>query len=160
MLFEHSLCSSYTTRWSEIVQKLLENLDFTLYSSYNHRHFFFFLKEWGRGTSLAIQWLGLLAVTAEGPARGTKIPQALWHSQKEHTDLHTRALVHTQVHPAYVPEKRDYTWQTAPVSLPGVGAILPWERGDGWGMLGPPCPFLCNFLWLHIYFWIKKLFYN
>ena len=34
------------------------------------------------GTSLTVQWLGLLTFTAEGPGsipgRGTKIPQATW----------------------------------------------------------------------------------
>ena len=38
------------------------------------------------GNSLAVQWLGLCALTAEGPGsipdRGTKIPQAVRHSQK------------------------------------------------------------------------------
>ena len=38
------------------------------------------------GTSLVVQWLGLRAVTAEGPGsipgRGAKIPQAIWHGQK------------------------------------------------------------------------------
>ena len=39
-----------------------------------------------RGTSLAVQWLRLHASTAGGagsiPGRGTKIPHAAWHSQK------------------------------------------------------------------------------
>ena len=39
------------------------------------------------GNSLAVPWLGLRAFTAEGPGSvpgwGTKIPQALWHSQKK-----------------------------------------------------------------------------
>ena len=39
------------------------------------------------GNSLAVQWLGLHALTAEGPGsipgRGTKIPQAVWHGQKK-----------------------------------------------------------------------------
>ena len=38
------------------------------------------------GNSLAVQWLGLCAFTAEGPGsisgQGTKIPQAMQHSQK------------------------------------------------------------------------------
>ena len=38
------------------------------------------------GNSLVIQWLGLHASTAGGigsvPGWGTKIPHALWHSQK------------------------------------------------------------------------------
>ena len=38
------------------------------------------------GNSLAVQWLGLRAFTAEGtgsiPGRGVKIPQAVQHSQK------------------------------------------------------------------------------
>ena len=58
----------------------------------------------GKAEALGLPWQssgGLLAVTAEGPARGTKIPQALWHTQKERTDLHTRAPMHTHVHPAY-----------------------------------------------------------
>ena len=37
--------------------------------------------------SLAVQWLGLRAFTAEGadsiPGRGTKIPQATWRSQQK-----------------------------------------------------------------------------
>ena len=44
---------------------------------------------WGWGNSLAIQWLELHTVTAEGlnliPGQGTKIPQALWHNQKQTT---------------------------------------------------------------------------
>ena len=39
------------------------------------------------GNSLAVQWLGLPAFTAEGlgsvPSQGTKILQATWHSQKQ-----------------------------------------------------------------------------
>ena len=38
------------------------------------------------GNSLAVQWLGLCAFTAEGlgsiPGEGTKIPQATWCGQK------------------------------------------------------------------------------
>ena len=38
------------------------------------------------GNSLAVQWLGLGAFTAEGPGsipgQGTKILQATWHSKK------------------------------------------------------------------------------
>ena len=38
-----------------------------------------------QGNSLAIQWLGLHTLTAEGPGsipgRGTKIPQAAWRGQ-------------------------------------------------------------------------------
>ena len=34
------------------------------------------------GNSLAVQRLGLGALTARGPGRGTKIPQALQHGQK------------------------------------------------------------------------------
>ena len=43
------------------------------------------------GTSLAVQWLGLCAFTAEGPGfipgQGTKIPQAAWCGQKKRTDI-------------------------------------------------------------------------
>ena len=39
------------------------------------------------GASLAVQWLGLGSLTAEGagsiPGRGTKIPQATWSGQKK-----------------------------------------------------------------------------
>ena len=39
------------------------------------------------GTSLAVQWLGLRTLTAEGPGSipgwGTKILQAVWHYQKK-----------------------------------------------------------------------------
>ena len=39
------------------------------------------------GNSLEVQWLGLCALTAEGPSSmpgwGTKIPQAAWHGQKK-----------------------------------------------------------------------------
>ena len=39
---------------------------------------------------MAVQWLGLCAVTAEGkgsvPGRGTKIPQATWRGQKKKRD--------------------------------------------------------------------------
>ena len=38
------------------------------------------------GNSLAVQWLGLRALTAEGlgsiPGQGTKIPQVTWCGQK------------------------------------------------------------------------------
>ena len=40
-----------------------------------------------QGNSLAVQWLGLCALTAEGlgsiPGRGTKTPQATWRGQKK-----------------------------------------------------------------------------
>ena len=39
------------------------------------------------GNSLEVQWLGLLAFTAEGPGsipgQGTKIPQAMWWAKKK-----------------------------------------------------------------------------
>ena len=39
------------------------------------------------GNSLVVQWLGLCTFTAKGPGsvpgRGTKIPQAMQHSQKK-----------------------------------------------------------------------------
>ena len=42
------------------------------------------MKDW---ESLAVQWLGVGASTARGrgsiPGRGTKIPQAMWCSQKK-----------------------------------------------------------------------------
>ena len=42
--------------------------------------------QFNRGTSLAVQWSGLRASTAEGPGSipgpGTRIPQAAWHGQK------------------------------------------------------------------------------
>ena len=44
------------------------------------------LKKWAKGTSLAVQWLGLCSFIAEGPGsipgRGTKIPQAARCGQK------------------------------------------------------------------------------
>ena len=47
------------------------------------------------GNSLVVQWLGLCAFSAEGqgsiPGQGTKIPQAIWHSQTyTHTHTHTK----------------------------------------------------------------------
>ena len=43
------------------------------------------------GNSLAVQWLGFHAFTAENmgsiPGRGTKIPQAAWHSQERKRKL-------------------------------------------------------------------------
>ena len=46
-------------------------------------------KNVGFGNSLAIQWLGLGAFTADGPGsipgQGTKIPQAVRHGQKTKT---------------------------------------------------------------------------
>ena len=46
----------------------------------------FFTQDYRAGNSLAVQWLGLCALTAEGPGSvpswGTKIPQAAWHCQK------------------------------------------------------------------------------
>ena len=45
------------------------------------------MKSWGN--SLAVQWLGLCALTAKGPgsipSRGTKIPQAAWCGGKKKT---------------------------------------------------------------------------
>ena len=50
-------------------------------------YYIFFFKPGILGNSLAVQWLGLRAFTAEGPGsipgRGTKIPQALRGSQKK-----------------------------------------------------------------------------
>ena len=43
------------------------------------------IKNRATGNSLAVQWLGLHAFTAEGPGsisgRGTKISQAVWHGK-------------------------------------------------------------------------------
>ena len=45
------------------------------------------IKLMGCGTSLAVQWLGLHALTAKGPSSildwGTKISQAMLHGQKK-----------------------------------------------------------------------------
>ena len=54
----------------------------------------FYLKNEPSGNSLAIQWLGLHALPAEGPGsipgQGTKIPQAVWWGQeKKKKSLHT-----------------------------------------------------------------------
>ena len=42
------------------------------------------------GNSLAIQWLGLCTLISKGlgsiPGQGTKIPQAMWSSQKENRE--------------------------------------------------------------------------
>ena len=47
----------------------------------------FCIKMFLSGNSLVVQWLGLLAFTAEGtgsiPGQGTKIPQDAWHGQKK-----------------------------------------------------------------------------
>ena len=44
------------------------------------------------GNSLAVQWLGLRAFTAEGvvsiPVWGTKIPQAMRHGQREKKNIY------------------------------------------------------------------------
>ena len=49
--------------------------------------FGFFVLNCYTGNSLAVQWLGLRAFTAEGPGsipgRGTKIPQAAWCGKKQ-----------------------------------------------------------------------------
>ena len=51
-----------------------------------HDNCFKFLKRLIRGTSLVAQWLGLHASNAESTGsilgQGTKIPHAVWHSQK------------------------------------------------------------------------------
>ena len=43
--------------------------------------------KWNWGNSLVVQWLGLWALTAEGPSSipdlGAKSPQAMWHGQKK-----------------------------------------------------------------------------
>ena len=43
------------------------------------------------GNSLAVQWLGLWALTTKGlgsiPGQGIKIPQAKWHSQRKNSTL-------------------------------------------------------------------------
>ena len=45
------------------------------------------IKNVALGNSLPVQWLGLQALTAEGPSsipgQGTKILQATWHGQKK-----------------------------------------------------------------------------
>ena len=45
------------------------------------------LKSWKIGNSLVVQWLGLHTSTAGGPGsipgRETKIPKAVWRSQKK-----------------------------------------------------------------------------
>ena len=57
------------------------------------------------GNSLVVQWLGLCAFSAEGqgsiPGQGTKIPQAIWHSQT-YTHTHT----HTHTH-----EEQEMGWE-------------------------------------------------
>ena len=49
-----------------------------------------------RGTSLAVQWLGLRTSTAGGmgsiPGRGTKILYAAWHSQKKKKDKDLKTI--------------------------------------------------------------------
>ena len=51
-----------------------------------HHDWFPYKKGTFLGNSLAVQWLGLCAFTAEVagsiPGPGTKISQATWHSQK------------------------------------------------------------------------------
>ena len=48
------------------------------------------------GNSLAVQWLGLHAFTAEGPGsvpgRGTKIPQTAWQSQEKKKKSHVQVF--------------------------------------------------------------------
>ena len=44
---------------------------------------FFWLYKDDSRNSLVVQWLGLLAFTAEGPGWGAKIPQAMWCSQNK-----------------------------------------------------------------------------
>ena len=49
------------------------------------------LKNMILGNSLAVQWLGVSALTAGGlcsiPGWGTKIPQAVWYGQKKQQGL-------------------------------------------------------------------------
>ena len=49
---------------------------------------FYMVKLFSQGNSLAVQWSGLRTFTAEGagsiPGRGTKVPQAVWYSQKNY----------------------------------------------------------------------------
>ena len=48
---------------------------------------YFIIKIINKGTSLAVQWLGLRASNAGGagsiPGGATKIPQATWHGQNQ-----------------------------------------------------------------------------
>ena len=57
--------------------------------------------------SLAVQWSGLRALTAQGPGsipgRGTEIPQAAWCSQKKKKK--TWVMIHPVVLPAAVPDE-------------------------------------------------------
>ena len=52
--------------------------------------------------SLAVQRLGLHALTAEGPGsipgRGTKIPQAAWHGQKKKNTVQATQLAQSVEH--------------------------------------------------------------
>ena len=65
------------------------------FSGFKHTHF---------GNSLAVQWLGLHAFTAEGagsiPGQGTKILQAEWRSKKKNKNKnpHTFYLAHISMH--------------------------------------------------------------
>ena len=49
------------------------------------------------GNSLAVQWLGLLALTAEGPGSipgpGTKIPQATQRGQKNQSSVRAMLII-------------------------------------------------------------------
>ena len=46
-------------------------------------------RQYSKGNCLVVCWLGLCTVTAKGPGsvpgRETKIPQAMWYSQKKNT---------------------------------------------------------------------------
>ena len=54
-------------------------------------------REARHGSSLVVQWLGLCALTAEGPGsipgQGTKIPQAAWHSQNKKKKWEARLTI-------------------------------------------------------------------
>ena len=63
------------------------------------------------GTSLAVQWLGLCVSTVEGPGlipgQGTRIPQAMWHDQKEISKF-DKNYKHTNLRCPMNPEHKKY----------------------------------------------------
>ena len=75
------------------------------------------------GSSLVVQWLGLCALTAEGPGsipgQGTKIPQAAWHSQKKKKEMRSKTYNYQTDH-KYI---KAFPWDT-PLCPPSIYRTL------------------------------------
>ena len=67
-----------------------------------------------------VQWLGLWALTAEGPSSipdlGAKSPQAMWHGQKKKKKKLRRARSQGTITSRVAREGRPFQWRTMKAS--------------------------------------------